>query len=120
MMDALDIVAKTMGNAHFRIALREAKDDVSMGDSLSDSLSRSGLFPPLVHHMIGIGEETGDIEGMMTKLADYYEEEVEMTTQQVMAAVEPLIIVVLALIVGVIVGAVMMPMMNMYSALDNL
>jgi type IV pilus assembly protein PilC len=74
----------------------------------------------MVHHMIRIGEETGDLEEMLTKLAEYYEEEVELTTQQVMAAVEPMIIVFLALIVGVIVGAVMLPMMNMYSALDNL
>ena len=120
MIEALDIVAQTMGNIHFREALLDAKDDVAMGDALSLSIERCGLFPPMVHHMIHIGEETGDLEEMLTKLAEYYEEEVEMTTQQVMAAVEPLIIVVLALIVGVIVGAVMLPMMNMYSALDSL
>ncbi len=120
MIEAIDIVARTMGNVHFRDALMEAKDDVAMGDALSESIARSGLFPPLVHHMLHIGEETGDIEQMLTKLAEYYEEEVELTTQQVMAAVEPLVIVVLALIVGVIVGAVMLPMMTMYSALENL
>jgi len=70
--------------------------------------------------MVHIGEETGDIEQMLTKLAEYYEEEVEVTTQQVMSAVEPLIIVILALIVGVIVGAVMLPTMTMYSAMDSL
>ena len=120
LIEALEIVSRTMGNVHFREALEEAKDDVAMGESLSSSIARSGLFPPLVYHMIGIGEETGDIEGMLTKLADYYEEEVELTTQQVMAAVEPMIIIVLALIVGVIVGAVMLPMMTMYDAMDSL
>lgn len=120
LIEALEIVSRTMGNVHFREALEEAKDDVAMGESLSSSIARSGLFPPLVYHMIGIGEETGDIEEMLTKLADYYEEEVELTTQQVMAAVEPMIIIVMALIVGVIVGAVMLPMMTMYDALDNL
>ena len=120
LIEALEIVSATMGNIDFREALEDAKDDVAMGDALSDSIERCGLFPPLMHHMIRIGEETGDIEEMLTKLADYYEEEVEITTQQVMAAVEPLIIVVLALIVGVIVGAVMLPMMSMYAALDNL
>ena len=120
LIEALEIVSATMGNVYFREALEEAKDDVAMGDALSDSIERCGLFPPLMHHMIRIGEETGDIEEMLTKLADYYEEEVEITTQQVMAAVEPLIIVVLALIVGVIVGAVMLRMMSMYKALDNL
>ena len=120
MIEALDIVSHTMGNIHFREALMDAKDDVAMGDALSLSIERCGLFPPMVHHMIHIGEETGDLEGMLTKLAEYYEEEVEMTTQQVMAAVEPMIIIVLALIVGVIVGAVMLPMMTMYSAMENL
>ncbi|MGM9521958.1 MAG: type II secretion system F family protein [Oscillospiraceae bacterium] len=120
LIEALDIVSQTMGNVFFREALEDAKDDVAMGDPLSDSIERCGLFPPLVHHMIRIGEETGDIEEMLAKLAEYYEEEVELTTQQVMAAVEPLIIIVLALIVGIIVGAVMLPMMSMYSALDNL
>ena len=120
MIEALDIVARTMGNVHFREALLEAKDDVAMGDALSVSIERCGLFPPMGHHLIRIGEETGDLEEMLTKLAEYYEEEVELTTQQVMAAVEPLVIVVLALIVGVIVGAVMLPMMSMYSAMDSL
>ena len=120
MIEAIEIVSQTMGNVHFREALEEAKDDVAVGDALSVSIARSGLFPPLMHHMIHIGEETGDIEQMLTKLAEYYEEEVEVTTQQVMSAVEPLIIVFLALIVGVIVGAVMLPMMTMYSAMDNL
>ena len=120
MIEAIEIVARTMGNIHFREALLDAKDDVAMGDALSLSIERCGLFPPMVHHMIHIGEETGDLEGMLTKLAEYYEEEVELTTQQVMAAVEPLIIVVLAAIVGVIVGAVMLPMMSMYSAMDSL
>lgn len=120
MIEALEIVSQTMGNIHFREALMDAKDDVAMGEALSVSLERSGLFPPLVHQMIYIGEETGDIEEMLTKLAEYYEEEVEITTQQVMAAVEPMIIIFLALIVGVIVGAVMLPMMSMYSAMDNL
>ena len=120
MIEALEIVSQTMGNVYFREALMDAKDDVAMGETLSVSLERSGLFPPLVHQMVYIGEETGDIEEMLTKLAEYYEEEVEITTQQVMAALEPMVIVVLALIVGVIVGAVMMPMMTMYSAMDNL
>ncbi len=61
----------------------------------------------MVSHMTKIGEETGDLEGMLTRLADYYDEEVELATQTVMAAIEPMIILVLALIVGVLVAAVM-------------
>jgi type IV pilus assembly protein PilC len=70
--------------------------------------------------MLHIGEETGDIDGMLNRLADYYEEEVEVATGQVMAAIEPMIIILLALIVGTVIFAVITPMMSMYSALDSL
>lgn len=120
LIDALQITAGTMTNVYFRDALLDARDDVAMGNSLSGSLKRSGLFPPLVHHMVGIGEESGNIEEMLGRLASYYEEEVEQATAQLMAALEPLIIVLLALIVGTIIFSVMLPMMNMYSALDNM
>lgn len=70
--------------------------------------------------MIRIGEESGNTEEMLDKLADYYEEEVEMAVATVMAAMEPMIIVVLAVIVLVLVGACMAPMLTMYEALDNL
>lgn len=120
LIEAISIVSETMDNIYFREALEDAQDDVAMGAPLSESLQRCGLFPPLVHHMLRIGEETGDIEGMLNKLADYYEEEVELTTQQLMTALEPIIIIILAGIVGTIVLAVMMPMMSMYSALDSL
>ena len=91
-----------------------------MGQPLSETLERSKQFPPLVYHMLSVGEETGDIDGMLTKLADYYDEEVEMATAQVMAAIEPMIIIVLAAVVGTVIFAVLMPMMSMYSALDSL
>lgn len=120
MIDALQITADTMTNIFFHDALMDARDDVAMGSPLSSSLKRSGLFPPLVHHMVGIGEESGNIEEMLTRLASYYEEEVEQATAQVMAAMEPLIIIVLALIVGTIILSVILPMVNMYSALDTM
>lgn len=120
MMDALEIVAETMDNIYFREAMHKAREDVSMGNTLSESLERSKMFPPLVYHMLHIGEETGDIDGMLTRIADYYDEEVELATGQIMAAIEPMIIILLALIVGTVVFAVIMPMMSMYSALDSL
>ncbi|MEA4966110.1 MAG: type II secretion system F family protein [Oscillospiraceae bacterium] len=120
MIEALDITSRTMTNVYFKEAIEQAKDDVAMGNPLSETLQRSGVFPPLVYHMAGIGEDTGDVEGMMTKMADYYEEEVQQATQQVMALLEPLIIVLLALIVGTIIIAVISPMMTMYSALDSI
>lgn len=120
LIEAIDIVSGTMDNIYFREALETAKDDVAMGAPLSETLERSGIFPALVYHMLRIGEESGDIEGMLNKLADYYDEEVELATGQIMAAIEPMIIIVLAGIVGTVVFAVMMPMMSMYSALDSL
>ena len=120
MIDALDITSETMDNIFFREAMQQAKEDVSMGQPLSETLERSKQFPPLVYHMLHVGEETGDIDGMLTKLADYYDEEVEMATGQVMAAIEPMIIIVLAVVVGTVVFAVLMPMMSMYSALDSM
>ena len=87
---------------------------------LSRPLQESGLFPPMVYQMIRIGEESGNTEEMLDKLADYYDEEVEMSVQSLMAAMEPMIIIVLAVVVGGLIAACMMPMMQMYTALDSL
>ena len=88
--------------------------------NFSEPLLRDNLFPPMVGHMTKIGEETGQIEDMLNRLADYYDEEVEMTTQTVMAVLEPMIILVLAAIVCVLIAAVMAPMLSMYQNLDNI
>lgn len=120
LIEAVDIVADTMGNIWFKEALKESVEQIMIGVPLSQPLQTCGLFPPMVYHMIRIGEEAGSTEEMLNKLADYYEEEVEMAVQSLMAAMEPMIIIVLACIVGVLIGAVMAPMVNLYAALDNL
>lgn len=120
LMDSLDIVSDTMTNIWFHDALQDARDAVSVGSPLSEPLTTGKLFPPLVCHMTKIGEETGGTESMLSKLADYYDEEVEAATQQMMAALEPLIIIVLAVVIGTIVLAVVMPMGSMYGSLENL
>ena len=97
-----------------------AKSEVMQGIPLSQPLEKCGLFPPMVYHMTRIGEETGNIEEMLEKMADYYDEEVEVATQQLMAALEPLLIIVMAGVCGGIIGAVMAPMVSMYDALDTL
>lgn len=116
----LDIVAGIMKNVHYANAFLKAKEEVMKGIPLSESLQTAGIFPPMVYHMTGIGEETGNLEEMLEKLADYYDEEVEMTTQSILAAMEPLIIVFMALIVGTLVIAVILPIGAMYEGLDNL
>lgn len=120
LVEAIDITAGTMTNYYFKKALLDAKESVIAGVPLSTPIKECGLFPPMVHHMARIGEESGNMEEMLSKLADYYEEEVEIATQSLMAALEPLIIIVLAAIVMVIIGAVLAPMMTMYEGLDNL
>lgn len=120
LTEAVDIVADTMPNIWFKEALKDALGQIVIGVPLSQPLQTCGLFPPMVYHMIHIGEEAGSSEEMLNKLADYYEEEVEMAVQSLMAAMEPMIIIVLAGIVGILIAAVMAPMVTMYSALDNL
>ena len=120
LVDALEITAHTMDNILFEESLLEAKEEVLKGVPLSEPLKTSGLFPPMVVHMVKIGEDTGDMEAMLEKMADYYDEEVELATQSMMAALEPMIILVLAVIVGVLVGAVVAPMMSLYTGLENL
>lgn len=120
LVDALEISARTMSNTLFRDAILDAKEEVLKGVPLSEPLAHSGLFPPMVVHMTKIGEDTGDLEAMLEKLADYYDEEVELATQSLMSVIEPLIILVLALLVGVLVGAVLMPMLTLYQGLDAL
>ena len=118
--ECLDTVSKIINNIHYKNALQKAKEEVMKGIPLSEPLAASEVFPPMVCHMTGIGEETGNMEEMLSKLADYYDEEVEITTQSVLAAMEPLIIVFMALIVGTLVIAVLMPIRSMYDGLDNL
>lgn len=120
MIDALDISSKTMTNWIFRQAVIEAKEEVKKGVPLSEPLRRSGIFPPMVIHMTKIGEETGDMESMLTKMADYYDEEVEGATAGLMAVMEPVIILVIAVFVGLLVGACVMPMLSLYKGLDNI
>lgn len=118
--ECLETVSKIVTNIYYKNAMMKAREEVMKGIPLSDPLADSEVFPPMVYHMTGIGEETGNMEEMLSKLADYYDEEVEITTQSVLAAMEPLIIVFMALIVGTLVIAVIMPIATMYNGLDNL
>lgn len=119
-VNCLDIVSGIIKNIHYVNALQKAKEEIMKGIPLSEPLQSSGIFPPMVYHMTGIGEETGNIEDMLSKLADYYDEEVEITTQSILAAMEPLIIVFMAIVVGTLVIAVILPIGAMYEGLDKL
>ena len=118
--DAVQIVGETMNNVYYREVMANARVDVMQGVPLSTPLEKSGLFPPMVYHMVRIGEETGNTEAMLDTLADYYEDEVEEATKALTTMLEPLMIVLLAGICGTIIGAVIAPMGAMYEGLDNL
>ncbi|MBE5930742.1 MAG: type II secretion system F family protein [Lachnospiraceae bacterium] len=120
LSEALDITSRSMKNIHFKRALQAAKKEVEQGTNLSEPLRRSGLFPMMIPQMIKIGEETGNIDGMLIKAADYYEDEVEIATGSLTTLMEPMIIVVLGAIVAVLVLAMYMPMIDMYSGMEEL
>lgn len=120
IIEAIHITAEIMTNLFFRAAIHNIADEVKNGIPMAESIKKAGLFPPLVHYMVAIGEDTGGTEKMLDTLADYYEDEVEAATEGLMTLLEPLTIIVLAGVCGVIIGAVMMPMAQMYEDLGNL
>lgn len=117
MIDSIGIAGRSMSNYHFCRAMELAKDQVTRGVTFSRPLKVSGLFPAMVVHMISIGEETGNMEDMLENLANYYEDDVQTATEQLMALMEPMIIVVMALVVGGLVMAIMQPMFEVYNAI---
>lgn len=119
MMDALEIAAGTMGNVLYEDAIMKVRNGVGLGMQLSSQLENTGLFPAMVVHMTGIGEETGNLEDMLTSVANYYDEEVELASQQVTALMEPMIILVMAVVVGGIVMAIYGPMISLYDTLGS-
>ena len=120
IVDALEITSKNMPNVLYKDALLYAKDEVEKGVQMSDPLRKSGLFPVMICHMTKIGEDTGNIEEMLDRCAGYFEEEVETAVAGLMTAMEPMIIILLAGIVGVLIGACLMPMLTLYESLSEM
>ena len=119
LIDAVEQVAKMINNRIIREALLDAKTQIAKGVPLSKPLRDCGIFPPMLPQMTKIGEETGNIEDMMDKVADYYEMEVNDATDALTAAMEQLIIVIMGVVVGGIVMAIYSPMLSMYDAVDS-
>ena len=117
MTDALDITGRSMENLFYKRAMKEAREQVLRGVPLSKPLKSCGLFPPMVVHMVSIGEETGNIEVMLENVANYYEEDVQIATEQMMTILEPAIIIVMAVVVGYMCIAIFSPMFALYDAL---
>lgn len=115
LVEALGIVANVVENRVIRKVLNDAREEVMQGVPMSEPIEASEVFPQMVHHMIRIGEETGNTEAMLDKVAEYYEQEVETATKNLTTAMEPMIILLLAVVCGGVVGAIVMPMMQIYS-----
>lgn len=120
MLDAIEQVAKMMDNKIFRDGLMNTKAQVAKGLPLSKPLRDMEVFPTMLVQMVKIGEETGNIEDMMEKVADLYDREVDLATESLTQAMEPLTMVIMAGIVGMIVAAVYGPILSMYEGIDNM
>ena len=120
MLDAIEQVAKMMDNVIFREGLMNTKTQVAKGLPLSKPLRDMDVFPTMLVQMVKIGEETGNIEDMMEKVADLYDREVDLATESLTQAMEPLTMVLMAGIVGMIVAAVYGPILSMYEGIDNM
>ena len=119
LTDSMDLAASNMGNIYYLEAIRDARALVAEGTPLRESLLRTGLFPPMVSNLVGVGEETGDLQSMMGKVADYYDEEVEEATKKLLNLMEPAIIIFMAVFVVIIVLTIYLPMVNMTKAFDK-
>ncbi|MEX1207278.1 MAG: type II secretion system F family protein [Acidimicrobiia bacterium] len=119
VLQALDIVASTAGNALVGQAVHDVQASVKRGESLAGPLSRHDIFPPMVTHMIAVGEETGALDTMLSKVADFYDNEVDDTVSALTSLIEPLLIVVMGLAVGGILIALYLPMFNIANLIQN-
>ena len=119
LTDSMDLAASNMGNIYYLEAIRDARALVAEGTPLRESLVRTGIFPAMVSNLVGVGEETGDLQSMMGKVADYYDEEVDEATKKLLNLMEPAIIIFMAVFVVIIVLAIYLPMINMTKAFDK-
>jgi type IV pilus assembly protein PilC len=119
ILQAMETVAGVVGNSVVSDAVIESRARIREGEKIADPLQRSKMFPPMVVHMVSVGEESGSLDHMLNKIADFYENEVEMTIASLTAAIEPVMIVLLGIIVGFIVISMFLPMIEVISNLSQ-
>ena len=113
VLDALEITAHALGNSVVEKELLESAKNVANGEPLSVSLTKSKVFPPIVSQMLGIGEETGQTDTVLVKVADFYEEEVDAAVDGLSSILEPILIVVMGGMVGLIAASVIGPISSL-------
>ncbi|HNT96686.1 MAG TPA: type II secretion system F family protein [Elusimicrobiales bacterium] len=113
ILQGLETVAQTAGNKVIEEAINQSRDSIKEGGRISDPLRKAGIFPPMVIQMISVGEETGALDNMLTKIADFYDQEVDTAVKGLTSMIEPLIMIILGVVIGTIVIAMMMPMFGL-------
>ena len=119
ILEGLDITARTAGNAVIEKALGQVRKALEQGKNLADPLKETNVFPGMVTQMIGVGEQTGAMDAMLQKIADFYEEEVDAAVRDLLAALEPAMIVFLGVVVGGIVISMYLPLFSLIGKLSN-
>jgi type IV pilus assembly protein PilC len=119
VIQALEIVGGTAGNAMIGLAMDDVRDTVKRGGQMSTALEKHPLFPAMVTQMMEVGEETGQITDMLDKVADYYDQEVETATESLTSAMEPLLVVLLGAVIGVMVICLYLPMFSIYQHIQS-
>jgi type IV pilus assembly protein PilC len=119
ILQAMDTVAKTSGNKVVEKAIFKTRESIREGEKIADPLKLSGIFPPMVIQMISVGEETGNLEIMLSKIADFYDQEVDTAVKALTSLIEPIIICVMGLVIGSIVICMFLPIFQMSSLIDK-
>jgi type IV pilus assembly protein PilC len=119
ILQALDIVADTTGNWTITEAVRDVQDSVRQGESLTQPLSQHDVFPPMVVQMMAVGEDTGALDTMLAKIAEFYDQEVEATTDALTALIEPIMIAVLGGLVGSMIVCLYLPIFEVYNHIGS-
>ncbi len=116
ILDGLEITARTAGNRVIHDAVMESRGSIAGGETIAGPLQKSGVFPPMVTSMIAVGEATGGLDEMLTKIADFYDDEVDAAVSTVLSLMEPIMIVFLGVIVGGMIIAMYLPIFDMINA----
>ena len=119
ILEGLEITAKTSGNAVIEKSLMEVRKGLEAGRNLADPLKDTNVFPGMVTQMIGVGEQTGAMDAMLQKIADFYEDEVDAAVKDLLAALEPMMIVFLGVVVGGIVISMYLPLFSLIGQLSS-
>jgi type IV pilus assembly protein PilC len=117
ILDGLTIVSRTSGNRTIETAILSARASIREGETIAEPLNRSGIFPPMVIQMISVGESTGALDSMLSKIADFYEEEVDIAVANLTSLLEPFLMIFLGVVIGGVVISMYLPIFNMANAI---